>query len=125
MNGERTHRHDQISPCQQRNARLAHLAVGAFDAAEDGVDLVVKVAQHVGCRDVLRLAGLVAVDRLVGVDHEPRRGLDGARAHVDAVVAGGEADLLVGVADLGTVSVVPHMWSCDRVGVVWGGLVVR
>ena len=61
---------------------------------------MVKVAQDLGGWDVLRHAILIAVDRLVRVDHEPGRLLDGSRAHVDAVVARREPHLLVGVADL-------------------------
>lgn len=71
------HRHDEIGTGKERDASLPPLPIGALNAPQNGVDLVVEVAQDLGGGHVLRLALFVAVDRLERVDHEPGRLLDG------------------------------------------------
>jgi hypothetical protein len=97
------HGEDEVGPCEEHDADAllddAHVAGGgvadaAVCAAAEGVQLVVKVVEDLGGREV---AGL---PRLPRVDHEPvARVVYGGVAHGDAVGGRGEAEFGVAVVD--------------------------
>lgn len=86
-------------PLDLRRSFAVRRGPDALDASADGVDLVVKVVEDLGRREVARLAGLPRIDG------EPvARVVDGAATHLYAVSGGGEAELGVAVVDGGEVA---------------------
>src|SRR5690242_12803198 len=89
----RTHGLDQVGSCKQCNVNLLFLAGRCRDSAHDVVQLMVEVIQDFDCGHVLFVEGLPRINAYPGgaLPH-------GDPCHVDAVVCGGQASLLVSIA---------------------------
>ena len=85
---------DQISSCKQSDVDLLSFAGGSLDSAHDIVQLVVEVIQDFNSGHIL------LVQRLPWIDANPTRAvLYSDSRHINSVVRGSQASLLVGVAD--------------------------
>lgn len=85
---------NEVCPSQKGNAHLLLVPVDILYAANDVVDLVVEVIEHLCGRNIVGLYGLP------GIACKPLGGLAGGEtAHLDTVLCGSQTRLLVGIGD--------------------------